>query len=58
MSTTAFENERWSHKPQKKEFRHTAARELVVEEPILDVGCGDVFLMSSLTAYLGFTSSP
>lgn len=49
MSTTAFENERWSHKPQKEEFRHTVAHELVKEGPILDVGCGDGFLMCSLT---------
>jgi len=48
MSVQEFENVRWKEKPQKREFRHIAAAELIAEGMVLDVGCGDGLLLSIL----------
>lgn len=48
MSVTQFENNRWSQDVQKPEFRHTASLELIIEGPVLDIGCGDGLFMTML----------
>ncbi len=48
MDTFEFENKRWSEKPQKMQFRHTAALEMVEQGSVLDVGCGDGLLLRLL----------
>lgn len=48
MSTPELENKRWNGGPQRLEFRHTAARELVTSGPVLDVGSGDGLFLELL----------
>jgi methionine biosynthesis protein MetW len=50
-----FEDRRWSGGPQQTIWRHRAACELVVEQPVLDVGGGDGLLLRMLRDR-GFTS--
>jgi methionine biosynthesis protein MetW len=49
MSTKAFEDSRWSTTPQKVVFRHVSALELISENDVLDVGCGDGLFLEMLT---------
>ena len=50
-----FEDRRWSDRNQELEWRHELALELVLEEPILDVGGGDGLFLSLLREQRGFT---
>lgn len=50
----AFEEKKWSHQDQLVTFRHKAALNLVTEEPIFDIGCGDGLFLQMLKLR-GFT---
>jgi len=54
-SLQAFENRRWNAGNQELTWRHQLALELVLEEPVLDVGGGDGLFLSLLRERRGFT---
>ena len=54
-SLQAFENRRWGTRAQELGWRHNLALELVLEEPVLDVGGGDGLFLSHLRKERGFT---
>jgi methionine biosynthesis protein MetW len=49
MSTKAFEDSRWTTTPQRVVFRHVSALELITENEVLDIGCGDGLFLEMLT---------
>ncbi len=51
----AFEDRRWGQGNQELAWRHKLALELVLEEPVLDVGGGDGLFLSLLRERRGFT---
>lgn len=51
----AFEDRRWGQGNQELVWRHQLALELVLEEPVLDVGGGDGLFLSLLRERRGFT---
>ncbi|MCK5416143.1 methyltransferase domain-containing protein [Candidatus Parcubacteria bacterium] len=48
MSQKEFENERWSGGSQNMQFRHSATLEMIKDGKVLDLGCGDGYLLSKL----------
>jgi ubiquinone/menaquinone biosynthesis C-methylase UbiE len=50
----AFEDRRWSEQDQVPVWRHEAALNLVVDEPVLDVAGGDGSFLSQLRERRGF----
>jgi len=50
-----FEDRRWSERNQELVWRHKLALELVLDEPVLDVGGGDGLFLSLLREQRGFT---
>lgn len=51
----AFEDRRWSQRDQELVWRHKLALDLVLEEPVLDVGGGDGLFLSLLREQRGLT---
>ena len=51
----AFEDRRWSQRNQELVWRHKLGLELVLEEPVLDVGGGDGLFLSLLRERRRFT---
>ena len=51
----AFEDRRWGQRDQEVVWRHKLALELVLEEPVLDVGGGEGLFLSLLREKRGFT---
>ena len=43
-----FEDRRWTERPQRPEWRHQAAVDLIRAEPVLDIGGGDGLLLRML----------
>lgn len=49
-----FENQRWSDHDQGVVWRHEVALDLVMEEPVIDVGGGDGLFLDNLRQHKGF----
>jgi len=48
MNIKEFENIRWGKNIQRESFRHFSCLNLIKNGPVLDVGCGDGWLLNAL----------